>query len=252
MPKVSEEGSATVVTDEEFSSYVGKNAETYIRKFRKFSVGGVDKFALTWHWPAFFLGFWWLLYRKLYVWALIAFLLSIVCLKIPYWFFVNSFIYALIANFIYYNKAKKNILKYKNVQRSADPSQAAVDLSKIGGVRKTLVEPLAVICSLGLMVFSVNYPCHSDYKTRSYNSTAWADIRNAATAKEAYFADHEKYAESIELLVTPEYGLYIDEQVVISILKADSNSYFMFAYHKKGNKHFFMNGPDGGIKEIEG
>jgi hypothetical protein len=103
------EGSTAEVTEEDFSSFIGKNAENYIQEFRKFNVDGVDKFSWTWHWPAFFFGFWWLLYRKLYVWALIAFLL----LFIPYWFFLNSFVYGAVANYIYYKHTKKKITKYK-------------------------------------------------------------------------------------------------------------------------------------------
>jgi hypothetical protein len=108
------DGSTTEVTEEEFSSFIGKNAENYIRKFRKFNVDGVDKFALTWNWPAFFFGFWWLLYRKLYVWALISFLLLI----IPYWFFLSSFVYGAIANYIYYKHVKKKITQKKKAAAS--------------------------------------------------------------------------------------------------------------------------------------
>jgi hypothetical protein len=108
------EGSTTEVTEQEVSSFIGENAENYIRKFRKFSVDGVDKFSWTWHWPAFFFGFWWLLYRKLYVWALIAFLL----LMIPYWFFLNSFVYGVIANYIYYKQVKKKITQKKKAAAS--------------------------------------------------------------------------------------------------------------------------------------
>jgi hypothetical protein len=108
------EGSTTEVTEEEVSSFIGKNAENYIQKFRKFNVDGVDKFSWTWHWPAFFFGFWWLLYRKLYVWALLAFLL----LMIPYWFFLNSFVYGVIANYIYYKHVKKKITQKKKAAAS--------------------------------------------------------------------------------------------------------------------------------------
>jgi hypothetical protein len=108
------QGSATEVTEEDFSSFIGKNAETYVRKFGKFNGDGVDKFSWTWHWPAFFFGFWWLLYRKLYLWALFAFLL----LMIPYWFFLNSFIYGVIANYIYYKHVKKKITQKKRAAAS--------------------------------------------------------------------------------------------------------------------------------------
>ena len=57
------------VTEEEFAAFIRGKAQQYLLKFRKFSVGGNDRFAATWHWPAFLVGFWWLLYRKMYLWA---------------------------------------------------------------------------------------------------------------------------------------------------------------------------------------
>lgn len=238
--------STTELTQEEFSSFIGKNAEKYIRKFRKFHVDGGDSFSVTWHWPAFFFGFWWLLYRKLYVWAFIALFL----LLIPFWFFVNPFVYGIIANYIYYRKAKKKILKYKNLQPSVDPSQMALALSKIGGVRKWPVVLFAVIGWLGIL-FCINYPSTYHHRTRSYNKAAETELYYAAVAQEEYFAEHDKYAESMELLVAPEYGLRIDEQVVITVQDASSTSYVMSAYHKRGNKLYFMDGPNGKIQEID-
>ncbi len=55
----------SVVKEEDFALFVGKNAEKYLGKFRKFTQNGEDIFAATWHWPAFFFSFWWTLYRKL-------------------------------------------------------------------------------------------------------------------------------------------------------------------------------------------
>jgi len=52
---------------EEFIVFTGENAHKYLPKFEKFNIGGVDNFSITWHWPAFFVGFWWMLYRKLYL-----------------------------------------------------------------------------------------------------------------------------------------------------------------------------------------
>ncbi len=239
-------GFITEVTEEELSSFIGKNAENYIQKFRKFNVDGVDKFSWTWHWPAFFFGFWWLLYRKFYVWAFISLILGI----IPYWFFLNSFIYGVIANFMYYKKAKKRILKYKNAQQSVDPWQMAPALSKIGGVTKGFVLLFVILGWVGIL-FAIYYPCSSHYRAKSYNAAAQAELGHAAVAQEEYFADHEKYAESIELLVTPEYRLSVDERVVIKILKADNSFYLMSAYHKGGNKRFFMNSSDGEIHEMD-
>ena len=108
------DGSTADVTEGDFSLFIGKNADSYIQKFRKFNADGVDKFSWTWHWPAFFFGFWWLLYRKLYVWAVIAFL----SLMIPYGFLLNSLVYGVVANYIYYRHVKKKISQKKNAAAS--------------------------------------------------------------------------------------------------------------------------------------
>lgn len=51
-------------------SFIGPNADRYLEQFRKFTVAGEPRFALTWHWPAFlFDPFLWFLYRKMYLYA---------------------------------------------------------------------------------------------------------------------------------------------------------------------------------------
>jgi hypothetical protein len=64
--------SALQITEEDFTQCLGRKAHKYLPRFRKFSARGADRFAMTWHWPAFFVTFWWMLYRKLYLWALVA------------------------------------------------------------------------------------------------------------------------------------------------------------------------------------
>jgi hypothetical protein len=60
---------ATEITDEEFAYFIGRNADYYIPKFRKFNDEG---FSVTWNWPAFFFQFFWMAYRKMYLWAFFA------------------------------------------------------------------------------------------------------------------------------------------------------------------------------------
>jgi CRP-like cAMP-binding protein len=59
----------TEITDEEFAYFIGRNADYYIPKFRKFNDEG---FSITWNWPAFFFQFFWMAYRKMYLWAFFA------------------------------------------------------------------------------------------------------------------------------------------------------------------------------------
>ncbi|MGD9032392.1 MAG: DUF2628 domain-containing protein [Desulfobacteraceae bacterium] len=230
-------------TERDFVNFVGENADKYLRKFKKFNVDGVDKFAWTWHWPAFFLGCWWLLYRKLYVWGLIGFFLVF----IPFWFFVSFLVYGPIANYIYYKHAKKKIIKYKTRKAGVDPHKAAIALRYIGGGSGWgLLYPVILLILMGIAIpyflppMFINIP-----------PAAKADLRNAATAQEAYFLDYQTYADSIDKLVNSECGLSIANGVTVVILKANSDSYEMTSFHELGKKRYTLIGPDGLIQETD-
>lgn len=129
------------ITEKEFESFIGPNSERYLFQFRKFGMPGIDHFSFTWHWPAFFITFLWMLYRKLYLWALILFIIWL----IPGFGLVLMIIFGLTGNYIYYRHAKAKIIDLKRQQPAADISAS---LTIIGGVNKwvkTLVIILAVI-----------------------------------------------------------------------------------------------------------
>ena len=125
------------VTEEDFAHFIGENADKYLPKFRKFNVNGVDKFSMTWHWPAFFFGHTWIAYRKMYVWALVAFLLVGIAtnlgllLTLP---FSTSILFGVTGNYIYYRHAKKKILELKSTQIFPDTTEKPITLQKIGGI----------------------------------------------------------------------------------------------------------------------
>ena len=64
------------------------------------------------------------------------------------------------------------------------------------------------------------------------DSIAKCDLRNAITAQEAYFLDHNKYTDSIDKLYVPE------KEVTLRVVYANDKRYKMEAFHKKG-KHIF-------------
>ena len=117
------------VTEDELAVFIGAKAQKYLLKFRKFSVAGIDRFSATWHWPAFLVGFWWLLYRKMYLWALAYFIL----LMIPYANVIAWITFPIFGNYLYYRYAKKEILKVKTLQQSGDILKT---LSELGGINK--------------------------------------------------------------------------------------------------------------------
>ncbi len=98
-------------------------------KFRKFHTDGRDHFALSWNWSAFFLGFIWMLYRKMYLWALLAFLIALTPVGFP----LTMIAWGITGNYLYYLQARKKILDTKSQPIS---SSTARSLSELGGVNR--------------------------------------------------------------------------------------------------------------------
>jgi hypothetical protein len=117
------------VDEEEFRSYIGKDADWYLKKFKSFRLGREDRFTVTWNWPAFWLGFIWMLYRKMYLWALIAFILAFT----PIAHLLVMIGWGISGNYWYYRQARKKILEYKSRQAI---SPASHSLKELGGVNR--------------------------------------------------------------------------------------------------------------------
>jgi len=145
------QGCLAVGAEEDYRAFLGPRADNYLVKFKKFTDKEEEGFALTWHWPAFFFGFWWLLYRKLYVWALVALALWLIPhLVLPVWF-----IWGAVANYLYYLRAKRKISDFRNRSFTALP---AVTLAEIGGVNRwvwVLAVLLAVIIGVAIILGGV-------------------------------------------------------------------------------------------------
>ncbi len=129
------------ITQGDFLNFIGAKADKYLTKFRKFHVDGRDKFAFTWHWPAFFFGMLWMAYRKLYGWALVVFLLSLV----PFLNILLWPVWGLTGNYLYYKHTRKKILNLKTTQTFSDSTQREAALQKIGGVNVWAVIVVAVL-----------------------------------------------------------------------------------------------------------
>ena len=68
-------------TLENFRAILGpKNQEYYLQRFEEYEANG--KTTIGWHWPAFFITFYWLLYRKMWLAALLYFILPYLCTSV--------------------------------------------------------------------------------------------------------------------------------------------------------------------------
>jgi len=109
----------------------------------------------------------------------------------------------------------------------------------------TLIELMIVIAIIGILA-AIAIPQFSAYRQRSYNSAAQSDIRNIATAQEAYYVDASDYAGTTGQL-TPTYGYMPTTSVTIN-MTAGISAYTITGFHAAGNKTFTLTGPGGTIK----
>jgi type IV pilus assembly protein PilA len=112
----------------------------------------------------------------------------------------------------------------------------------------TLIELMIVIAIIGILA-AIAIPQFSAYRKRSYNSSANADLRNAATAQEAYYVDEETYTSDINNL-TGSYGLYTSKNVKFYSVNGDVDSYVMRAYQTSGDKTYRIKGPGGSVEGL--
>jgi len=110
----------------------------------------------------------------------------------------------------------------------------------------TLIELMIVIAIIGILA-AIAIPQFSAYRTRSFNAAAAADIRNAATAQEAYFVDNQAYSPASATLEGAVYGLYLSENVTLTVTAATTSGYTMTASHSSGDATWTLSGPGGSL-----
>ncbi|RLB80627.1 MAG: pilus assembly protein [Deltaproteobacteria bacterium] len=113
----------------------------------------------------------------------------------------------------------------------------------------TLIELMIVIAIIGILA-AIAIPQFSAYRTRSYNSAAESDLRNAATAQEAYYVDNQNYCGTVADLTGSSYGLYLSDGVTLAIDSANTTGYVMRAWHQSGNNSFIIRGPGGSVSKM--
>lgn len=152
--------SSDPVDEEAFKTYIRKDADWYLRKFRAFRSGREDSFAVTWNWPAFWMGFIWMLYRKMYLWSLIAFFLALTPIAYP----LTMIGWGITGNYLYYRQARKKILEYRS---RPVISPESLSLNELGGVNRWvwfvgivlfLFMVMVVVFGFLLVLYFLKYP----------------------------------------------------------------------------------------------
>jgi hypothetical protein len=193
-----------------------KHQATYLAYFVKADSQG--KPPISWHWPAFFVTLYWLLYRKMWLPAFIYFLLPYLFL-VPLSFIATAFgnsaetfvtvatlgyfaltflLPPLYANAMYYRHCKKQI---RLVQESSNNEQRQLgELTGRGGTSKVM---LAIVAILGIFTFigiaaAIALPAFQDYKTRAAMADVHRVARSAGDAVAQYYAHNQRMPNSLE------------------------------------------------------
>jgi type IV pilus assembly protein PilA len=112
----------------------------------------------------------------------------------------------------------------------------------------TLIELMIVIAIIGILA-AIAIPQFSAYRMRSYNAAAEADLRNAATAQEAYFVDNSHYANAVTGILGSTYGLFTSDKVTVTT-SGDTSGYTLTSFHSSGDKTYSLSGPGGSVSAM--
>jgi len=130
--------SSSPLAAEELTAYIGPRADQYRPRFERFTRTGTTRFAFSFNWPASLAGMWWYLYRKMYGWALVDFVLSVLLgwtLFVPILWGVAR---AVTADYLYFLQADRKIRGARPISSSfGAPATDAMHLARLaaeGGV----------------------------------------------------------------------------------------------------------------------
>ena len=192
-----------------------KRQQYYLSRFAAFDANG--KTGVTWHWPAFFLPFYWFLYRKMWLSALIYFLLPYVLLigfavvlamlgaapdpsvnLVTGLYFIASYLLpGLYANALYYKHCNKKIAQARAA--SADVQHQLGAISAKGGtsgIAMVLILILVFVALVGILA-AIAIPAYQDYTTRAKLVRAVSVADQGAADVGRYFAQHQQMPDSL-------------------------------------------------------
>ena len=192
--------------EEFYKAFIGpKNQYYYLSRFQDFD--RVGKAGASWHWPAFFATFYWLLYRKMWGLAALYYFLPYL-LAVPFGalaatagdataglgfvaYLAATFVLVpLYANALYYRRCKKKIAEVKGLTN--DVQRQLGLLSGRGGtswILLLIIGSFFFIAVIGILA-AVALPAYADYTTRTRVLQALSVGRSAANAVEDYRYKH--------------------------------------------------------------
>jgi type IV pilus assembly protein PilA len=104
----------------------------------------------------------------------------------------------------------------------------------------TLIELMIVIAIIGILA-AIAIPQFTSYRQRGFNAAVQADLRNAATAQEAYYTDGQVYTSANGDLTSR--GFTPSSNVTLTVTGADTQGYTMTGVHASGITTWTLTGP---------
>lgn len=110
----------------------------------------------------------------------------------------------------------------------------------------TLIELMIVVAIIGILA-AIAIPQFAAYRQRGFNAAAQSDLRNAATAQEAFFTDSNIYANNGEDAFLTTRGYTQSSNISFGIVSGTTSQYEMSAVHAAGQSTWYLKGPGGAI-----
>lgn len=173
----------------------------------RFAARHTEGRAARWHWPAFFITFYWLLYRKLWGWAALYFVLPYLVLLLvggiaaaigdagagfagALWLAALAAYYLLpplVANQLYFARCAKLIERQRQSTRSREQLLAQVEARGGTSVVAAIVLGVFLVIAVIGMLAAIALPAYSDYTKRAKVADALVAARSVAAQVGAYY-----------------------------------------------------------------